>query len=144
MKEFNYFIDTNIFLRVLIKEDEIKFQQCRRVLELIRENKIKAWTSSLVLAEVNWTLVSFYKFSKEKNLKAIKSIISLKNLKIADQNNIYQMVHLYEKYNIKFIDAHIASLDLITQKNTKIISYDKDFDKLNVIRIEPAKLIKNI
>lgn len=39
-----YFIDTNIFLRVL-KEDNKTFKDCFDFLDMIRDGKIKAFTS---------------------------------------------------------------------------------------------------
>jgi predicted nucleic-acid-binding protein len=142
MNESNlYFIDTNIFLRVLVQENKTSFEDCFKILEMIKQGKVKAFTNSLVLAEINWVLSGLYKFSKEKTVEAIRSILNLKNLKIIDKSDLQEGINLYEKNKVKFIDALIAANDLILKKEAKIISYDKDFDKMGVIRIEPKKII---
>ena len=57
MSDFNlYFIDTNIFLRVFVKENEKAFKECLDILELVKNGKIKAFINNLVIAEVNWIL----------------------------------------------------------------------------------------
>lgn len=144
MKEFDfYFVDTNIFLRVLIKEDEKTFEECFRFLKMIKEGKIRAFTSSLVLAEVNWVLGGFYKFPKTKVVNALKSILNLKGLKIVDKYNSRLAVSVYEKFSVKFIDALFVSnfLDYKKEINTIIVSYDKDFDKIGVKRKEPSEFL---
>jgi len=144
MKKDNYyFIDTNIFLRVLIKEKERIFQESFLVLKLIKEKKISAFTSSLVLAEVVWVLNSCYGFKKKEIIQAIKGILNLKNLQIIDKFDPYLAISFYEKYKVKFIDAFIASHYLISKKEAIIVSYDKDFDKLKLKRKEPSQIITN-
>lgn len=137
-----YFIDTNIFLRVLVKENEEVFKDCQEFLNLLKQNKIKAFTSTIVLSEIEWVLESFYKFPKEKVVMGLSSILKLKNLKIIDKFNLFLAIEIYEKFPIKFIDALIASNPKIFKKEITIISYDKDFDKLDVKRKEPKSIIK--
>lgn len=135
-----YFIDTNVFIRSLVKEDNKTYNDSLKLLELIKDGKIKAYTSSLVYAEISWVLDSFYKFDRNETAKALGSISSLSGLKILNKTNLKIAIDIYSKFNIKFVDAIIASNPLILQKKMKIISYDKDFDKLGAIRIEPSKL----
>ena len=137
-----YFIDTNIFLRVLIKEE--KFEECYQFLDLVRQNKIKAITSSPVMAEIDWVLEGFYKFEKMEVIKGLKSILKLKGLRIIDKMDVSLAIEFYKNYNIKFIDALIASNPKIFKKEITIISYDKDFDKINVLRKEPKEILKEI
>lgn len=111
-------------------------------LEQIKENKIKAITGSIVLAEIVWTLASFYGFSKERVTRALRGIINLRGLKIVDDYQSFLSIELYEKYNIKYIDAVIASYKIIQEKKCCIVSYDRDFDKLPLLKKEPGDLVK--
>lgn len=139
MEEGNfYFIDSNIFIRFLVKEDNKTYNDCLNLLLLIKKGEIKAHISSLVYAEISWVLDSFYKFDKKEIVKAISGISTLSGLKVLDKTDIEAAIDIYSKLNVKFIDALIASNPLILQKKMKIISYDKDFDKIGAIRIEPS------
>ncbi len=144
MKEHSlYFIDTNIFLRVLIKENEKTFGECFGILNKIKKGEIKAFTSSLVLAEINWVLGSFYRFSKFQVAESLKGIINLKGLKIVDKHNLRLAVSIYEKHNVKFVDALIASNFLIFRNKflAVVVSYDRDFDRIGIKRKEPGEFL---
>ena len=144
MKEYNCFIDTNIFLRTLLKDEEKTFKDCLKFLIEIKKGKIRAFTSNLVLAEITWTLLKFYKFPKEKIIKGLSSILKLKNLRIVDDFDSFLALEIYERFPIKFIDALIASNPKIFKKEITIVSYDKDFDKIKVLRKEPKEVLKEI
>jgi len=132
-----YFVDTNVFLRVIVKENRSLFQDSWDFLSLVKQGHITACTSNLVLSEINWVLSSFYKFNKQQVIQALESILNLKNLKINDKHDSFLSIDLYKKHKVKFVDCLIASNEIF-QKDTVIVSYDKDFDKLGVVRVEPG------
>lgn len=135
-----YFIDTNVFLRVLIKEDPQSFNAGVDLLKKIKDGGLKAATSSLVLAEIGWTLTSFYKFEKEKVVRAIKSIISLHGLVIIDGTDWLYALDLYASKKVKLIDCLIASKKEIREKKWLVVTYDKDFQKLGIRNATPAEI----
>ena len=135
-----YFIDSNVFLRVLVKEDETSFRSCVKLLEKVNIKKMQALTSDLVLAEVSWVLNSYYDFSKAKVISALEGIVNLTGLKIKNTTDISTAIDLYKNNKVKFIDALIAS-DKMFALNGIVISYDKDFDKLGIKRKEPDQII---
>lgn len=141
-KEGNYFVDSNIFLRALLKDEERSFPDCLKFLNKIKEGEINAFTSNLVLAEINWILLRIYKFSKNEVIEGLNSILSLKNLKIRDKFEVRLALEIYNNLSVKFIDALIASNSGIFKRKIIIVSYDKDFDKIRVMRKEPKDLIK--
>jgi predicted nucleic-acid-binding protein len=138
----DYFLDSNIFLRFFADEKNSKVQvECSELIGNIREGKIKAYTSHLVLAEVVWTLDSYYEAEKEKIVKVLDTIESLNGLKIIDNFETHLANTIFSEKSIKFIDALIASNPKIQLKKMVIVSYDKDFDKLGVKRVEPSDII---
>ncbi len=139
-----YFIDTNIFIRVLHKENEKLFRECVSLLQSIKENKIEAYTGTVVLTEVAWTLGSFYKISKAKIIEGLRGIININGLKILDNYNQSLALALFEKHSIKYIDALIASNEEVYTKKMTIVSYDRDFDKLPVIRKGPKDILAKL
>lgn len=138
----HYFIDTNIFLRVLTADNKKQYKDSILLLKKIKENKIDAVTGTIVIAEIVWSLGSYYQFSKEKIIRAVRSVINLRGIKIIDDYNDLLAIELYEKYSVKYIDALITTYKIIQEKKCIIVSYDKDFDKLSVLRKEPIDLIK--
>lgn len=135
-----YFVDTNIFLRFFIKEDEKTFGQTKKIIQLIQKGAIKALTSYLVIAELEWTMRSYYKIPKKDRRVFLDSLLRLKNLDFADDFDLALALSFYRNYQVKFIDCLLASNRLILTGKASIISYDKDFDKLKIKRINPGSL----
>ena len=50
-------------------------------------------------------------------------------------------IELFEMYSVKFIDCLLASSKLVQKGDAVILSYDRDFDKLGVRRVEPKDIL---
>jgi len=135
-----YFVDTNVFIDIVMKRDEKRFRQCSRFFQKVKLNKIKAVTGNVVLAELIWTLKSFYGIGKEEIARRIKSIIKLRGIKLVDNYDSLRAIDLYQSKSIKYIDALIASIRPIQEKKWTVVSFDKDFDRIGVNRKEPGKI----
>lgn len=141
MKGPKFFLDTNIFLRIVAKDDAVKLLECEKLIEKIKSGSILAITSSLVLAEVVWTCQKGFRLTKSEAFEIAKSIMSIKNLKFQEKQQISLAMDLFEKQNVKFVDCLIASHPEIATGKMAVISYDKDFDILGLERVEPAQLV---
>lgn len=136
-----YLLDTNIFLRIFSGLDDQYKSECQLILKLVENGKIDAVVPNLVLSEMVWTLSSYYKHTKEEIVLALKSILNISGLKFIDGYNIVVAQDIFSSKSVKFIDALIASIDELQNKSWTIVSYDKDFDKLGVKRLEPKDLV---
>ena len=65
------FVDTNIFLRYLTADDTLKYSKCKALFERAVSGKEILVTSGMVIAEVIWTLLSYYKVSKEEVIEKV-------------------------------------------------------------------------
>jgi len=135
-----YFLDTNVFLRVVARDDKKSFEVCKALLGKIKEGQIEAVTSSLVLAEMVWTLGSHYGWEKNRVVRCLRGVVNLGGLKIVNGHKTGRAVDLYSMHQVKFVDAMIASNDEIRDGEWTVVSYDRDFDKLGVKRCEPGAI----
>jgi|SRR3989344_584312 len=135
-----YFLDTNIFLRVLAKDDERSFGECKKILDKVKRGEIDGVTANLVLVEVLWTLESYYGWNKKRVVRSLRSIVSLGGLRIVDGYTPDAALGKYGAKGVKFVDAMIASIEEIWVKDWVVVSYDRDFDKLGVVRKEPGEV----
>ena len=133
-----YFIDSNVFLRFLVQDDAKAFESCVAFFKKIEQGRVKIVISPLVFAEIVWVLKSYYKFKKEKIIQALRAILLLKNLSVQDKSDPLKAIELFENNAIKFIDCLIASDKNLQTQQYALISYDRDFDALGVIREEPS------
>lgn len=136
----NYFIDTNIFLRVLVKEDIKQSEECFKLLEKIKTNTIEGFTAGIILAEIVWTLKSYYAVEKNQVINSLKAILHLSGLKIIDGYDHNWALKLYGTHNVKYVDCLIASLKPIKNHTMTIVSYDRDFNSLPVLTKTPSSL----
>jgi len=131
------FIDTNIFLRYLTKDDPSKYDKCREIFKKGVEGKIELATSGIVIAELIWTLLSYYKVQKADVIDKISILVSTDNLYIPDKDIITDALVLYSRKNIDYIDAYNAVF-MRRYGFEEIYSYDEDFDAVeNIKRTEP-------
>ncbi|OHB18579.1 MAG: hypothetical protein A2666_01230 [Parcubacteria group bacterium RIFCSPHIGHO2_01_FULL_47_10b] len=138
----SYFFDTNIFLRFLIEENKSITHECRSLFELVKNGSIRIITSNLVLSEIEWTLSTTYKIPKHQRISFLQSIVQMPQLSIDSTSNINDALAQYRLTKAKFIDCMIASSPLLRTKSLSIISYDRDFDKLGVKRLEPREILR--
>ena len=127
------FIDTNIFLRFLTKDDDSKYEKCKMIFKKAVEGEIITATSTMVIAELIWTLVSYYKVSKADVIEKISIIVGTESLYLPEKDLIMDALVLYGRKNIDYIDAYNAVF-MRRQGLAEIYSYDKDFDAVEGIR----------
>ncbi len=131
------FLDTNIVLRYLTADDKAKYSRCRALFERTVRGKEVLVTSDMVIAEVIWTLLSYYKVPKEEIVEKVSIILNTPNLEVENRKVLTEALLLYGIKRIDFIDAY----NLAYMKHKKILevySYDKDFDQVEFSkRVEP-------
>jgi predicted nucleic acid-binding protein len=127
------FVDTNIFLRYLTKDDPSKYEKCKEMFKKAMKGEIAITTSGMVIAELVWTLLSYYKVPKAEVVEKVTVIVGTKNLSIPDKHVVADALVLYARKNIDFIDAYNAVF-MRYHGLREIYSYDEDFELMEGIR----------
>jgi uncharacterized protein len=127
------FVDTNIFLRYLTGDDPLKYERCRAMFRKAIEGEIEIATSGIVIAELIWTLSSYYKVPKAEVIEKISVIVGTESLFIPDKDVVADALVLYARKNIDYIDAYNAVF-MKYQGLREIYSYDEDFDVVEEIK----------
>ncbi|OGP99632.1 MAG: hypothetical protein A2026_13075 [Deltaproteobacteria bacterium RBG_19FT_COMBO_46_12] len=129
------FVDANIFLRYLTKDDPSKYESCLTLFKDAIESKIALATSGIVIAELIWTLLSYYKAPKAEVIEKISIIVATDKLFIPDKEIISDALLLYGIKNIDYIDAYNVVL-MRSHDLKSIYSYDEDFNAIEGIKRE--------
>jgi len=131
------FVDTNIFLRYLTKDEPSRYEKCREMFKKAMKGEIAITTSVMVIAELVWTLLSYYKVPKAEVIEKVSVIVGTKNLSIPDKHIVADALVLYARKNIDFIDAYNV-IFMRYRGLREIYSYDEDFELMEDIqRREP-------
>ena len=133
------FVDTNIFIRVLAKDDPSKSERCFNLFTKADIGEIELHTSESIISEVVYVLSSkrLYNVARGVIAESLSTILKIKGLKIPHKSIIISALNLYSQNSIDFEDAVLVSYTL-NSKSSEIYSYDKDISKVDGIkRLEP-------
>lgn len=127
MKEI--IIDTNVFVRFLIKDVRSQSEKARKVFEKIEKGEIKGLISILVINEIVWVLENFYEIKREIYIPQLLKLLLLKHLKIIETKKslIIKTLQRMEKQKFDFTDLYLSQI----ADTRKIFSFDKDFQKIS-------------
>ena len=132
----NSMLDTNVIVRFLIGEKKEKFEGVFDFFKSIEQGKIDVELKLIVLFQTIFVLKSYYKVPKDRIINTTMGLLEFNGLKIKEKRIIERMLELWNSNNIEIVDAYlIASLEKDSQNI--LYSYDKDFDKFKINRIEP-------
>lgn len=136
------FLDTNVWLRFLIGDQKRQYEACKKLIALNEEGKLKVYTSTVVLLEIIYTLLSFYRVKKKTIIADVKAILASRNLTLIQKTDFQKALVLYQKHNIKLADCLIASQ---LPKNVVLCTYDRDFKKIKkIVSLTPKEIIKKL
>src|SRR5687768_15112891 len=98
------FVDTNIFLRHLTKDDPEKALACFELFRLAQQDKIQLTTSESIIAEVVYVLSSknIYDLPHVEIKKRLVPILSIRCLKLEHRETLLRALDLYEMYKLDF------------------------------------------
>jgi predicted nucleic acid-binding protein len=102
------FIDTNVFLRFLTNDDAVKASRAARLFRDAVGGLVQLRTSPLAIAEIVWTLESYYGLAKPQIAEKIEKILNTPNLVCDDSERILRALDAYVHENIDYIDAYHA------------------------------------
>lgn len=127
MKEI--IIDTNVFVRFLIKDVLSQFEKAQKVFEKIEKGEIKGLVSILVINEMVWVLENFYELKRENYIPQLLKLLLLKHLKIIETKKslIIRTLQRMEKQKFDFTDLYLSQI----ADARKVFSFDKDFQKIS-------------
>jgi uncharacterized protein len=129
------FVDTNVFLRFLTNDDPAKGKRAENLFRDALRGKVKLATSLLVIAEIVWTLESFYNLEKSDIAGKVEKILNTPNVYCPEAPLLYMALDLYTHANIDFVDAYNA-FHMKDQGLTEILTYDrKHFARIPWVQI---------
>jgi uncharacterized protein len=135
-----YFVDTNIFLRHLTRDDPVKAAACFALLQAAQRNEVQLTTSESVIAEIVFILSSprLYGLAREEIAARLRPILQLPGLKVTHRSTYLRALDLFVRYRVDFEDA-LTVAHMERQGMRELYSYDRDFDAVETItRHEPA------
>ncbi len=135
-----YVLDTNVLIDFLIERDRTKHIACVQLFEKIKRRKINGVILGVVVAETVWVLRSVYEIERSEIERTVLPLTTMKGVRVVEQYGWSNLFGDFVKKKVKFVDAMIANVRQVKDGRWLVVSYDRDFDKLGVTRVEPGEV----
>lgn len=134
------FVDTNIFIRFLVRDDEKKAQACFEFFQRLKAGDEQATTSEAVICEVVYVLSSprTYKLSHDEVRARLTPLLSLPGLHLSGKRTYLRALDLYAQWQWADFEDALSTVYMEQQGIDEIVSYDTGFDRVEgITRVEP-------
>jgi uncharacterized protein len=136
MKADSIFVDTNLFLRYLTDDVPAQADAVEALLRKAEQGKSRLAINSMVIAEIVWTLESYYGLKKDDIQNKVLAILNTPGLDVSDNNLVLKAIIWYAEKNVDFIDAYNAAW-MEQDGIEKIYTFDQKhfarFDDLEIL-----------
>ena len=130
-------IDANIILRYLTDEPREQAEGAARLFEAVARGEEEVLLQEVVVAEVVWTLASYYRMPRSDITSALLELLAEEHIAAADKESLRLALVLFSERNLDFADGLLAAKAL--QAGDRVVySFDRHLDRIpGVIRREP-------
>jgi predicted nucleic acid-binding protein len=126
-----YFVDSNVFLRYLNKDEPKHAAAATLLFEKAKAGELELFCGPPVFFEIAWVLRSVYKISNTLVLDTLESILSIPNLEVFDADCVFAAIGLAREKDCSFADSYISAAALA--RNLGVATFNvKHFGKLGV------------
>ena len=130
MESERVFADTNLFLRYLTNDVSAQADAVEQILHRASGGELVLVINSLVIAEIVWTLESYYGLPRDNIKTKILGILNTPGLEAADGDLLLQAISWYADKSVDFVDAFNAAWLLAHGLET---SYTFDYEHFSRI-----------
>jgi len=125
-----YFIDSNFFLRYLLKDDLAKIKIIRDYLLKAQKGEIKIVCITEIVLEIEYVLRKVYKYNKKVISQLFTFILKLSYLDFPDRDVLTEAINIYLKKTIDLVD--LVLYFKAKEKKAEVLSFDKDLQKITL------------
>jgi predicted nucleic acid-binding protein len=102
-------LDTNVVLRFLIRDHEKYFLAARNLFAKAEKGELSFLIHPLTVAELVWTLESFYEYEKKEIVNTLLGFIEAKGIEVLEKEITRKALLDYADKNVDYIDAYLAA-----------------------------------
>ena len=131
-----FIVDTNVLVRFFTGEPAEMADKARSLIERADHGKAKLIIFPVIVAEVFYTLESFYEMERKVVAAKLLAFLQCRGIENAEGDRMLDALKRCQDRNVHFADAYLAAAAAETKH--AIASFDRDFDKFkDVRRVEP-------
>ena len=104
-------VDTNILLRLTLRDDEAQVARAASLIEDARKRRQGVLINPVVLAEYVWTLARTYRASRTEQASAIRQYLDRPPYRLFDPAIVEHALATFEEGKADFADCLIAAMN---------------------------------
>lgn len=124
-----YLVDTNVILRFLLKDNQKLYQQAKKYFLQAKSGQASLLLLPQVVFEIDYILRGVYSLTKKETSAILSTLVKSPDLEIKERKILIEVVEKYKKINVDLFDLYLFEKG--RQLKAKILSFDKDFKKIN-------------
>jgi predicted nucleic-acid-binding protein len=117
-----YVVDANIFLRILTADDPEQTKRATEIVKRATEGQFKLFVSDVCLAEIAWTLDSYYGLERSDIAEKILALLNTDGIVFSNRRILIDTIVRYKENKVDFVDAYHAAI--AAEDGGEIYSYD--------------------
>lgn len=133
-----YWLDANVLLRFLTGEPEAMAEKAAQLMQKAERGEVVLILTPLVIAEVVWTLKSFYRRSYEDIVRVLVPLLSADGVETQESEILVPALELVRSKNVDFSDAVLAVQ--AERHKESVCSFDEDFKRLPAAWTQPGSI----
>lgn len=134
------FVDANIFVRLLARDDPAKTRACLALFQQARQGEVELHTSEAIIAEVVYVLLSpkHYARSRTEIAAGLRAVLGVRGLHVPQKLSVLLAIDRWDQTKkLDFADC-LAAAHALRSHTGNIYSYDRGVGQIEGIqRIEP-------
>lgn len=135
------FLDTNIIIRFLTRDDEPKADACYQLFQRVKQGEEEVFACEAMVTEVAYVLTSSrtpYGLSHAEVKDRLLPILTLRGVRLPHKRVCLRALDIYASVPGLDLEDAMAVAHMEQQGVTEIYSYDRDFDRVDgITRVEP-------
>lgn len=135
------FLDANVILRYLTRDDEAKAHACYELFQRVKQGVEELLTCEAIVTEVVYVLSSPrapYRLGHEEIRARLLPILTLRGLRLPQKRAYLRALDLYAASSFLDFEDALAVAHMERRGMNELLSYDMDFDRVPAIkRMEP-------
>lgn len=121
-------IDANIVIRFLLNDHSTLSPVAKAIFLKAQKGETRIYFDEVILAEVIWTLSSFYKIKKNMIIDQLEKLLSQNWIINPKKNSLIKALTLYRSSNLDYIDCWLFTVSQI--QKTALVTFDSDLKKM--------------
>lgn len=125
----SYIADTNIFLRFILRDIPEQYTEAEKFFGEAKKKRITIIVPQIVIFEIHFALLKFYRFPKSDVVDRLESILSAKYFQIEAKEWFSAALAVYKTRSLDFVDCFLLSQ--AQESGAELFTFDKSLHKFS-------------